>query len=783
MDGDFLMELVLQVVPSSGDAFEFKLELESVVIGRSSSCDLVIDDQVVSRRHARLFLKEGAYHLEDLGSHNGTLLNGRKLAKPEPITPGAVIRLSGTVISVDEYRDQPRVSEGSQWSESGVFRRADDLVGNDTGITLGAADEPTLRRFADRLKVINQVHRALAKPIKKQALLEMILDNLFEVLHPEEGVIFLANSDGTLEPAAFRTAPGQTGKIFYSRTLVREVTEKGLVALSQDVFKDDRFADSESIIGSGIRSLLAAPLNDADGTLGMILLFSRAFVRRFTEDDMSLLASIAHAAAMRVRNLVLSEEAEERLRNTNRTLERKVQERTGELKRINEELESLDRMVRTTNRETELPKLLQTMLEQGLNLFPKADRGAVLLFDEERDGYHFAAVRGYDLEALKSEVFAQENMNERFLKYADEIEKDIYLIRDAMSLPNLPQVISASQPKSFLCLALRIDDLIYGLLVLDSRLDSKAFDHSDAQRLDRLREHAVIAVAKAKSFQDLVEKNRQILKTRNQLIVQEKMASLGTLTAGVAHEIKNPLNFINNFAEFSLELIQDLRDKFAPHRDTIPAEQAESIDDVIEDLVKNSELICKHGKKVNQIVQSMMELARTGSGKEDLVDFNSIVEKYGSLAFQGFQGGELKAPIQLEFRLDPNVPHLKIRPRSFSRALVNVVNNALESVAEKWRREGGNHYEPKVVVKTEYHEREVLFIVRDNGLGIAEELLNRIFSPFFTSKPAARNIGLGLWIAYDIVVKEHQGKINIRSEQGQYAEICISLPIDLAELP
>jgi serine phosphatase RsbU (regulator of sigma subunit) len=187
---------------------------------------------------------------------------------------------------------------------SSIFRRVADITGE---LDRDAADAPA--RVAARLKALNEFHRAMAGPISLDALLELLLDRLFATLHPEEGVILLRGSDGSMTTAASRRLPGAEGELLVSRRLVSEVVDKGTAALVSDIAIDERFANSHSIIGSGIRSILAAPIGDAEGCVGMVAIYSRAHVRRFSEEDLELLVSLASAAALRVRNVALAEEA------------------------------------------------------------------------------------------------------------------------------------------------------------------------------------------------------------------------------------------------------------------------------------------------------------------------------------------------------------------------------------------------------------------------------------------------------------------------------------------
>jgi serine phosphatase RsbU (regulator of sigma subunit) len=295
----------LRVTPPIGEPFEHLCEGDSLTVGRSSKADLVLSDRFLSRQHARFYREGDAWVVEDLGSRNTTLLNGRPLATPARLSAGDLVKLSETVISVEGFdaaASRPKTDAGSKTSSSDtiLLRSASEL--------LATAE----RESAGRLKLLNEVHRALAASLSLEELLEAVLDRTFVHLGPEEAVIFLKKPHGGLERAASRRLPSARGDFFFSRSLEQEVAERGQVALVLDAQTDQRFAAAESILSSGVRSLIAAPLIDSAGTHGMIVLSSRVHVRRFSEQDMELLTALGSVAALRLRNLSLAEEAARR---------------------------------------------------------------------------------------------------------------------------------------------------------------------------------------------------------------------------------------------------------------------------------------------------------------------------------------------------------------------------------------------------------------------------------------------------------------------------------------
>lgn len=294
--------LRLHIVPAEGSSYDRVASGETVLIGRSVACDISIPDLFLSREHARITKGADGWTVEDLGSQNGTQVNGIRIAGPTPIGPGDQIQLAGHRLNVVS----PTASSDPVPSGT-VYRRAAELVEPHQA----AESEPELRRHTERLQVLNDVHRALSRPLDRKGLLELVLDRVFDHLRPEEGAIFLEAEDGGVTTAAARTLPGHQVEALLSRSLIQEVLERGLAALVLDVQSDERFANSESMTLAGVRSLLAAPLQDSEGNFGMIVLASRLAHHGFTEEDMELLASLASAAALRLRNLALTERAAE----------------------------------------------------------------------------------------------------------------------------------------------------------------------------------------------------------------------------------------------------------------------------------------------------------------------------------------------------------------------------------------------------------------------------------------------------------------------------------------
>jgi signal transduction histidine kinase len=266
--------------------------------------------------------------------------------------------------------------------------------------------------------------------------------------------------------------------------------------------------------------------------------------------------------------------------------------------------------------------------------------------------------------------------------------------------------------------------------------------------------------------------------TQAQLLLKEKMASIGELTSGIAHEIKNPLNFINNFAELNRDMLKELKEeRNNPNRDRATE------DEILEIFDQNMEKIAMHGQRADSIIKNMLEHSQTSRGSKEMVDINKLAEERLRIAYHALQG-KLRATepnkdhpdVQLETDFDAGLGAVNIVPEDISRVLLNLYNNALYSVNEKFHRVG-TEYKPIVRVTTRRVDERVQISVWDNGEGIPDKILSKIFQPFFTTRPTGKGTGLGLSLSYDIIAKTYGGEIRVNSQEGEWAEFVIGLPV------
>lgn len=287
---------------------------------------------------------------------------------------------------------------------------------------------------------------------------------------------------------------------------------------------------------------------------------------------------------------------------------------------------------------------------------------------------------------------------------------------------------------------------------------------------------------KNEAIDSLIQKNEQLLATQNQLIQKEKMASLGELTAGIAHEIQNPLNFVNNFSEVSQEMIEEIQDE----RKKVQPERDENLqDELLSDLAQNIKKITHHGGRASAIIHSMLEHSRTSAGERQSTNLNALCEEYLRLSYHGLRAKDKSFNATLLTDFEATLPEMNIVPQDIGRVLLNLFNNAFYAVQQRQKESASTDktYRPTVWVSAKALTKGsgAVISVRDNGTGIPDAVKDKIFQPFFTTKPTGEGTGLGLSLSYDIVTKGHGGEMRVESLEGEGTEFVIRLPVVAAK--
>jgi signal transduction histidine kinase len=356
-----------------------------------------------------------------------------------------------------------------------------------------------------------------------------------------------------------------------------------------------------------------------------------------------------------------------------------------------------------------------------------------------------------------------------------------FLAGEPIQVPDLREAVSSTANdivlragfRALLLAPLLRGEEIVGMLVVRRRTPG-AFAQSTVDLLKTFAAQSAVAIENARLFRDVETSLKDLRTTQDRLVQTQKLASLGQLTAGIAHEIKNPLNFVNNFSSVSTELLDELRETFGKVK--ADSNTLAEITDLTSTLRDNLDKIVQHGKRADAIVKNMLLHSREGSGEHRPVDVNALVEESLNLAYHGARAEKQGFKISMERLFDPAAGQIDVFPQEITRALLNLISNGFYAATKRKEQDSSDGYEPTLVASTKNLGDHVEIRIRDNGRGIPPEVRERMFNPFFTTKPAGEGTGLGLSITHDIIVKQHSGSIEVDTLPGEFTEIRIVLP-------
>jgi len=464
------------------------------------------------------------------------------------------------------------------------------------------------------------------------------------------------------------------------------------------------------------------------------------------------------------------------------TLEAKVDDRTRDLNLALQQQTATADVLKVISRSVfDLRTVLTTLIDTAVRLC-NSTRGTIFLIKDgafEPVAIHSdvpPALRAY-LETIRYPLDADGLIEQMRLGRITQISD--FATDPLITDKNL---LARTQVGSMLCVPLMRNDAPLGFFVI-VRDEKFKFGEREIEVMKTFVDQAVIAIENVRLFEEVQSRTRELTQSlddlqaaQDRLVQSEKLASLGALTAGIAHEIKNPLNFVNNFADLSGELVTEIEEAIERAGPTLDPAIREDVTELAAMLKGNLEKVVQHGRRADSIVKNMLLHSREGGGERRAVDLNATVEEALNLAYHGARAEKPGFNITLERDYDPAAGTVEIFPQEFTRVLLNLVGNGFHA-AHKKRLEGAETgFEPTLAVSTRAGPDTVTVTVRDNGTGIPDAVKARIFEPFFTTKPAGEGTGLGLSLSHDIIVKQHGGTLAVDTRPGAYTAFTVTLP-------
>jgi two-component system NtrC family sensor kinase len=512
----------------------------------------------------------------------------------------------------------------------------------------------------------------------------------------------------------------------------------------------------------GARSLLAVPLLKDERVVGSVMIF-RQEPQRFSDKQIALLKQFAAQAVIAIENARLLNELRESLQQQTATADvlRVISASPGELEPV-----------------------FQAMLENAVRLC-EAKFAMLFLYEENQ----FRAVAKWNIPPAYGEFLEKNTIladpkvplgRVAITKQPVQVE-DVLLDQSYIEgFPGMVGVAEDGGARTLLQVPMLKENELVGTIGIYRQV-VRPFTDKQIALMQNFAAQAVIAIENARLLNelrqrtdDLTESLEDLRTAQDRLVQTEKLASLGQLTAGIAHEIKNPLNFVNNFAALSAELTDELNDALKPA--AISEKIRNEVDELTALLKDNLEKVVQHGKRADSIVKNMLLHSREGSGEHRSADINALVEECLNLAYHGARAEKSGFSITFKRDLDPDAGAAEVYPQEVTRALLNLISNGFYAATKRKSEADDETFEPALSATTRSLGDRVEIRIRDNGTGIPPEVREKIFNPFFTTKPAGEGTGLGLSMSHDIIVKQHGGSIDVETKPGQFTEFKIVLP-------
>ena len=609
---------------------------------------------------------------------------------------------------------------------------------------------------ADVLKVISR------STFDLQTVLDTLVESAARLCRADRSAIRLVKDNLYHEAAMYGHSQQHRERMFHEPLKPGRGSIVGRAVLEcKSVHVVDAQADSDPDLANrsrsgGVHTILGVPLL-REGTPIGVLLLQRSIVQSFTDKEIELAETFAAQAVIAIENTRLLDELRESLQQQTATSD----------------------VLKVISRSTfDLQTVLQTLVESAGKLCD-ADKAFIT---RERDGafyrteaYGFSPefmdyIKDIPIEPERGSAAGRSLLEGQAVHIHDVKVDSEYTWLESQRLGDFRTILAVPMLR---------ENIPIGVLIL-FRQEVRPFTDKQIELVTTFADQAAIAIENVRLFDEVQGRTRELAKsledlrtTQDRLVQTQKLASLGQLTAGIAHEIKNPLNFVNNFSGISAELIDELQDTLnGPIDDKACAE----IKELTDTLRGNLDKVVQHGRRADAIVKNMLQHSREGSGEHRVVDINALVEESLNLAWHGARAETQGFEIKLKQSFDPSAGAADIFPQDIQRALLNVISNGFYAASIRRAETNGGGYEPTLTASTKSLGDRVEVRIRDNGTGMTADVKEKMFNPFFTTKPTGEGTGLGLSISHDIIVKQHGGSIEVDTQPGEFTEICVILP-------
>jgi signal transduction histidine kinase len=514
----------------------------------------------------------------------------------------------------------------------------------------------------------------------------------------------------------------------------------------------------------GARSYIAVPMLKENQLIGAIAIY-RQEVQPFTDKQIELVQNFAAQAVIAIENTRLLNELRQRTNDLSEALEQ--QTATSDVLKV------------ISTSPTDVNPVFKAMLESASRLC-NSEQAVIFRFDGEL--LHLAATENWPPEALATYASRYPTQPSPHLTVGRVVlTKSVVIQEDTLADASYEHAVArAGGWRRMLGVPMLHDGNVIGVIVLAWKEPGPVLPRY-VELLQTFAAQAVIAIENVRLFKELRSRTHELTasldnlrNTQDRLVQTQKLALLGQLTAGIAHEIKNPLNFVNNFSGISAELIDELRNTL---KDLPLDEKARTeIEEITDTLRGNFDKVVHHGKRADAIVKNMLQHSRESSGEHRVIDINALVEESLNLAWHGARAETQGFEIKLKQSFDPSAGGADVFPQDVRRALLNLISNGFYAATKRRAETNGGDYEPTLMATTKSLGDRVEVRIRDNGIGITPDVKEKMFEPFFTTKPTGEGTGLGLSISHDIIVKQHTGTIEVDTKPGEFTEIRIILP-------